>query len=119
MDQQNLESQHSNEASGRHQPSTNGQTPQIFKLNVDRFGNVFDYLSLDDLHSFRQTCTRMQRVADYYFMLEWSDHLYCHDSLHRYNGFREYIDYIIVPKDRDVVVWNQLKFLKKVDFCCW
>lgn len=41
--------------------------PQIFKLNVDCFDEIFDYLSLSDLHNCALTCRAMQRIAGAYF----------------------------------------------------
>ncbi|XP_055306481.1 uncharacterized protein LOC129570784 isoform X2 [Sitodiplosis mosellana] len=41
---------------------------QIFKLTVDCFDEIFDYLSLTELHSFAQTCLAMQRIAGAYFI---------------------------------------------------
>lgn len=39
----------------------------IFKLDTDCCDEIFDYLSVKDLHSFGQTCKAMQRVAGEYF----------------------------------------------------
>lgn len=39
----------------------------IFKLTIDCFEEVFDYLSLEDLAAMGQTCTRMQRIAGHCF----------------------------------------------------
>lgn len=41
--------------------------PPIFKLNIDCFDEIFDYLSLKYLHSFGQSCRAMQNVAGQYF----------------------------------------------------
>lgn len=38
----------------------------IFKLNVDCFEELFDWLSLTDLRALGQTCKRMQKVVDYH-----------------------------------------------------
>lgn len=46
-------------------------SPQIFKLNVDCFEHLFEWLSLDELLSFRCTCKRMKAVVDYYIKLEY------------------------------------------------
>lgn len=43
------------------------QLPDIFKLTVDCFEEVFDYLSLKDLAAIGQTCKRMQRIAGHCF----------------------------------------------------
>ncbi|XP_031635597.1 uncharacterized protein LOC116348668 [Contarinia nasturtii] len=42
-------------------------TPKIFKLNIDCFDEIFEYLDVKDLHSFGQTCKRMNKVAGEYF----------------------------------------------------
>ena len=41
--------------------------PSIFKLNVDCFEKLFDYLGKEDVHAFGQTCKRMQWVAGHYY----------------------------------------------------
>lgn len=41
--------------------------PEIFKLDIDCFDEIFEYLSLKDLHSFGKTCKTMQKVAGEYF----------------------------------------------------
>lgn len=48
-------------------PSNIDSTPAIFKLTIDCFDDLFDYLSLKDLSSIGQTCKAMQRVAGEYF----------------------------------------------------
>lgn len=53
-------------------PSYVESSPKIFKLNIDCFDEIFDYLSLKDLHSFGQTCKRMNRVAGEYFKQNFS-----------------------------------------------
>ncbi|XP_055309894.1 uncharacterized protein LOC129573428 [Sitodiplosis mosellana] len=42
--------------------------PNIFKLDVNCFNEIFDYLSLKDLCSIGQSCREMQRIAGEYFM---------------------------------------------------
>lgn len=42
-------------------------SPSIFKLSVDCFREVFDYLPLEDLIAIGQTCKRMQRIAGDFF----------------------------------------------------
>lgn len=39
----------------------------ILKLTIDCCDEIFDYLSLVELHSFGQTCTAMQRVTGEYY----------------------------------------------------
>lgn len=46
-------------------------SPQIFKLNVDCFEHLFEWLSLDELLAFRCTCKRMKAVVDYYIRLNY------------------------------------------------
>lgn len=52
-------------------PSDDKTPPRIFKLNVDCFEELFDWLSLADLRAFRQTCKRMKRVVDYYIEINY------------------------------------------------
>lgn len=47
--------------------STHGSAHNFFKLTVDCCDEIFDYLSLKDLHSFGLTCKGMQRVTGEYF----------------------------------------------------
>ncbi|XP_031636498.1 uncharacterized protein LOC116349274 [Contarinia nasturtii] len=53
-------------------PSNMEISPNIFKLNIDCFDELFEYLSLKDLHSFGQTCKLMNRVAGEYFKQNYS-----------------------------------------------
>ncbi|XP_031638883.1 uncharacterized protein LOC116351003 [Contarinia nasturtii] len=43
------------------------QFADIFKLNIDCFEVMFDYLSLEDLDAMGQTCKRMQRITGHCF----------------------------------------------------
>lgn len=45
--------------------------PQIFRLNVDCFENLFEWFSLSQLLAFRCTCKRMKAVVDYYIRLNY------------------------------------------------
>lgn len=45
--------------------------PQIFKLNVDCFECIFEWLSLTELLTFRRTCKRMKQVVNYYIKLNY------------------------------------------------
>ncbi|XP_031620762.1 uncharacterized protein LOC116339185 [Contarinia nasturtii] len=47
------------------------QLADIFKLNIDCFELVFDYLSLKSLTAVSQTCKRMQTIAGYCFQLNY------------------------------------------------
>ncbi|XP_055306450.1 uncharacterized protein LOC129570761 [Sitodiplosis mosellana] len=53
-------------------PSNKESSPKIFKLTIDCFDEIFEYLSLKDLHSFGQTCKTMQKVAGEYFKQNYS-----------------------------------------------
>lgn len=43
----------------------------LFKLNVDCFENLFEWLSFYELLAFRHTCKRMKAVVDYYIKLNY------------------------------------------------
>ncbi|XP_055303133.1 uncharacterized protein LOC129568837 isoform X3 [Sitodiplosis mosellana] len=45
----------------------NEDSPRIFKLNIDCFDEIFDYLSTADLLGIGQTCKTMQQVVGEYF----------------------------------------------------
>lgn len=51
----------------------------IFKLNVDCFERLFDYLSLRDIVSLSQTCKRMKQIGGYYFRETFHDR-YIHNQ---------------------------------------
>lgn len=44
-----------------------GPPPKIFKLDIDCFNEIFEYLSMEDVHSVGKTCKTMQQVAGEYF----------------------------------------------------
>lgn len=46
---------------------------QMFRLNIDCFDEIFDYLSMEDLYSLGETCTRMQQIAGQYFKSHYSN----------------------------------------------
>lgn len=45
--------------------------PDLFKLNVDCFECIFEWMSLTELLTFRQTCKRMSQVVNYYIQLKY------------------------------------------------
>ncbi|XP_031629057.1 uncharacterized protein LOC116344600 [Contarinia nasturtii] len=47
------------------------QLADIFKLNIDCFEEVFDYLVLADFAAMGQTCKRMQQIAGHCFLLNY------------------------------------------------
>lgn len=74
----------------------------IFKLDVDCCEEIFEYLSIKDLHSFGQTCKRMQRIAGMYFQhsypnaeIEIQDYKIYH-GFNRLDGFNEFIENITI-----------------------
>ncbi|XP_031639055.1 uncharacterized protein LOC116351136 [Contarinia nasturtii] len=48
------------------------ESSEIFKLNIDCLDEIFEYLNVKDLHSFGQTCKRMNKVAGEYFKQNYS-----------------------------------------------
>lgn len=53
-------------------PSSSGnESLNIFKLNVDCFEHLFEWISLKDLFALRRTCKRMKAVAEYYIRLNY------------------------------------------------
>lgn len=45
--------------------------PKIFKLNVDCFDHLFEWLSLKELLIFRNTCKQMKAIIDDYIKLNY------------------------------------------------
>lgn len=50
--------------------SVTASSPNIFELNDFCFEDLFDWLSLDELKTLRQTCWRMKEIVDYY--INWN-----------------------------------------------
>lgn len=46
-------------------------SPEIFKLNIDCFGPIFEWFSLKELLEFRYTCKQMKTVIDLYIKLKY------------------------------------------------
>lgn len=80
--------------------------PAIFKLNIDCFYEIFDWLSLKDLISIANTCKRMQRIAGQFFQLNYvtkcarveNDGIYI--SSIKANVFSRFIQKISISGDR-------------------
>lgn len=93
----------SKESNKREKRMEKWEPPKIFKLDVDCFDEIFEYLSLDDLHSFGQTCKTMQQVTGEYFKRNYvgaekftnEDGVYVAGIGHRTNisGFNQFIKY--------------------------
>lgn len=62
-------------------------TPKIFQLNVDCLNEIFEYLCVKDLHSFGQTCKRMNKVAGEYFK---QNHLVAKNYFKKHGIYTEY-----------------------------
>lgn len=113
---------------------------KIFLLNIDCFEELFDYLSLKELHRLAQTCRRMQRIVGVYFKANFSAlDLRCkHDGFYldccrngcKVRGVDEYIQKLSIRTFgvSDVIFENGYKmfryagancneFLKKIQFC--
>lgn len=52
--------------------STTETRPSIFKLVNDCWQEIFDYLSIRELHTFGQTCKHLQRITGEYFKWMYS-----------------------------------------------
>ncbi|XP_055306314.1 uncharacterized protein LOC129570648 [Sitodiplosis mosellana] len=106
--------------------------PEIFKLDVDCFEELFGWLSLDDLHAFGQTCKRMQQVAGHYFRLTYpgvevlcrSDGIYYGAIKYsrnnvKINGFADYVENIRIHEEGSFrfAQLNEFKSLKEIYFC--
>lgn len=46
---------------------------EIFKLKMDHFEELFDWLSVKDLIALGQTCKRMQCIVDYYIRMKYAE----------------------------------------------
>lgn len=89
--------------------SSSNEAP-IFALNADCFEEIFDNLSLKDLHSFGQTCKTLQRIGGEYFKRNYksAEKFSGNDGIHtvysdengatnertQTSGFNRYINYI-------------------------
>lgn len=99
-------------------------SPDIFRLHAIVCFELFDYLSLKDLHSMGQTCKRFNRIAGDYFKnnysaaeIEFCDQNICYGTTH-INRFSEYIQNI--KTDVTAHAWGYIaknhKSLKQIIF---
>lgn len=89
----------SNEADANDDPS-----PSIFKLNIDCCEELFEYLSLEDLHSLGQTCKKMNQYTGYFVRENYksSEFRWMNGKLYLFyngqdivlNGFMEFVSYL-------------------------
>ncbi|XP_055308532.1 uncharacterized protein LOC129572571 [Sitodiplosis mosellana] len=74
--------------------------PSVFKLDIDCWDEVLDCLSLEDEHSFGQTCKAFHRVTGQYFQWKYVSALALCDedgiyfNGRRMNGFKEFVQQI-------------------------
>lgn len=113
--------------------TSDDSTPKIYKLNINCFETIFDYLSLEDLSACSQTCKLMQKVAGHtlrtkypflrVFIDEFGDCLSDRLGLQvNLNMLREYIEPISFVTDINTTVTAaqcaQFKSVKYVCFSC-
>lgn len=81
-------------------PAVQENACDIFKLDVDCCEELFEWLSIEDLHSLGQTCKRMHRIAGMFFrqnypcahIFDKNDGIYY--CANRLDGFTEYVEHI-------------------------
>lgn len=56
---------------------TSQKTTEIFKLKMDHFEEIFDWLSLQDLVRLSQTCDSMKQIVGYYIKTHYSALEFC------------------------------------------
>lgn len=88
----------------------------IFTLNVDCLNKIFDYLSLQDVHSIGQTCKPIQQIAGDYFQINIvadayvnSQDVYYRDLCLKHEEFNKFI--------RNVFFFTPSRSLKKAAKC--
>lgn len=95
------------------------QQPDIFKLNIDCFEEIFDYLPFESLVNFSQTCTRFQQVAVHIYQQNYSDTLVKLNS-DQVKHFMQFVQKIELKFDNDL--WNfvsyqyQMSRLTQIEF---
>lgn len=63
----------------------------IFQLNIDCLYNVFDYLSLENIHSFGQTCKSFEQITGAYFRQNYVRDIQITDKHYiKYPGITKY-----------------------------
>lgn len=74
--------------------SNNESLPHIFKLNTDCFNEIFEYLSLKELHSIAKTCKTLKIKAGEYYQQNYKA-AKISVGMRNIHNFRQYIQYII------------------------
>lgn len=104
--------------------------PKIYKLNINCFETIFDYLSLEDLSSFSQTCKLMQKVAGHILRSKypflrifinhfgdcWSDRFGNQINLNMLIEYMKSITLITHINSISLSRWEQLKSVKYFRF---
>lgn len=97
--------------------------PDIFRLNVDCFEDLFEYLSFKDLTIVGQTCKRMQRVVGHYFQQSYdAARVTFHNNFEiNYINADCFIDFVqkirVLQSDEEFcrfLQWNRFKSLKQI-----
>lgn len=99
----------------RRSPET--KQPKIFHLNIDCFDEIFEYLTVDDLYSFGQTCKRMNKVAGEYFERKYLSTKNCW-NYYRRNGMitKTYSFYSLDNYRRAIQTSGFINFMPRVTF---
>lgn len=109
---------------GDQQQMIEEKKPDIFKLDVDCFEEVFNLLSLKDLYAFGLTCKRIKKMAGYHFKLKYPGAIVVWQSSGLYwngvtiNQFND--DIVSLQFDRadidyfSIIKSNSFKSLKKI-----
>lgn len=92
---------------------------KIFKLDVDSVQEMLDYLSIKDIHSVSETCTRMQRITvDYLKTYLPSFQMHYDDKL--LNGFKEFVQKLVIHRNVNDEGYRYIglhcKSLKQINF---
>lgn len=99
--------------------------PDIYRLNVDSFEDIFDYLSLEDLAIVGQTCNRIQRVVGHCFRQSYEAAkatFHCNFEINYVfaNCFAEFVQKLRVIQSGNefcrFLQWNRFKSLKQIRF---
>lgn len=111
--------------------TSDDSVPKIYKLNINCFETIFDYLSLEELSACSQTCKLMQKVAGHIlrtkypflrvFIDEFGDILTDRLGLQvNLNNLREYIAPISFVNDINTTISaEQCEQFKSVKYVCF
>lgn len=126
---QSSNSKHSNEVAAAVDALTleTEALPPIFKLYLykDCWEEIFDWLSMEEIHSFGQTCTKFKQLAGEYFRWKYRRVL-CHvyndsmtiawNDLHGFNEFAERLSfYSCEPEESLLYALNNCKSAKEME----